>query len=120
MDRRWPAEDDGELVGIGLGDKRTIERFTEPLLEEIRTVESSFHGELLVEQHPDEQRQSVLCEEPVGIGIAGPRQQFRRHEGTRYLSPAPVRFSGEALDAVNDPGIRTLHTGSREVGGKGS
>ena len=50
--------------------------YDEALAQRHRTLERPLHGNLLVEQHADEQRSGVVLEEQVGLGVSGDRDQW--------------------------------------------
>jgi hypothetical protein len=68
------AEDCLDLVGAHRRDRLGVERSAEALLQGERAPERPPHGDLLVEQHPDEECERVLDQQPVGLCVAGDRE----------------------------------------------
>src|SRR5690606_10784363 len=63
-----------------------VEILPETLRQQVWPVERSLHGELLVEQHPDHQRQPVGGEQAVGVLGLGEEELFG-HAPNRSLVP---------------------------------
>jgi hypothetical protein len=59
-----------ERLGVRGGDRRRLEA-AEPVEHLGRTAERVLHGVLLVEHHPDEQRERAVVEHRVGPGVTG-------------------------------------------------
>src|SRR5262249_24747626 len=59
-------EDLAELVGVAVGDVGGVEVAAEPYRELVRRRERLLHRHLLVEHQPDQQRERVSREQPVG------------------------------------------------------
>ena len=78
MERGLGAEDGLEVVDRHRRDGMRVEG-AEPLAERRRAAEGPLHRDLLVEQHPDEERERVGDEERVGVGVAGDREDRSRH-----------------------------------------
>ena len=74
---------DGNRCSAGFCAEHLVDRFgthgrdlmgvepTQTRLERRRTLERPLHRDLLVEQHPDQQRQGIVDEELIGVGITG-------------------------------------------------
>ncbi len=45
-----------------------VEIVAQPLGDRVRPLEGPLHGDLLIEQHPHEQRQATAAEKLVGLG----------------------------------------------------
>jgi hypothetical protein len=60
------------LLGVGGSDGGGVEaRHTHPLGQVVGRPERLLHGDLLVEQHPDQERQRIGQEQLVGGGVPG-------------------------------------------------
>ena len=72
MQRGLVAEHRLEVGGIHRRDRGRVEVLdAEPLLEQERRAERPLHRDLLVEQHPEHQRERLLRrEQAVGLGIS--------------------------------------------------
>ena len=58
----------GEALGIGLGDQPCVET-AEAVSDFSRPREGNLHGNLLVKQHPNQQRERIFRQQGVGDGI---------------------------------------------------
>jgi hypothetical protein len=101
VQRRRPLEDAHELLGVGRGQVGGGERLdAEPVGQQARRAEGALHRELLVEQHPDQQRERVTARaarrrrRPGRCGAAARRQMVP-------LS-CPVRLVAGASDGRID------------------
>ena len=59
-----------QLIGIHGGDHRRGEGAPQPLREDQGALEGPLEGDLLVEHHPDQEREWIVGEEAVGVGVA--------------------------------------------------
>ena len=87
------------MLGVGVGDRRRVQR-PESLEDLGRSRERALHGELLVEQHPHEQREGIGRQHLVGRGVLGDVQRGL-HDGhpttaawPSDLSPHVMTFGG--------------------------
>ena len=72
MQRGRSLEDAHELVGVGGRQVRGGERVdAHPVGQQPRRPEGTLHRELLVEQHPDQQRERVAAQQFVSGGVLG-------------------------------------------------
>ena len=58
----------GELVRVVIGDLGDVES-TYPVGDLLWAGEGGFHRNLLVENHPDQQRERVLRQKLIGLGV---------------------------------------------------
>ena len=69
VQRRSRGERGGQCLGVHLGDALGVERLAESSLELQGACERPLQGDLLVENHPDEQSERTLREQRVGLGF---------------------------------------------------
>ena len=71
----------------------------EPALQRRRTAERPLHRHLLVEQHPDEERERIVDEQPVGDVVAGDGERDAGHAAQRTRTvPERAGSSARAVD----------------------
>ena len=98
MDGRALAEDRVELARVHGRDPCRVEVPQAPL-EIGRAAERLLDRDLLVEREAHQQRERVLGEEAVGVGIAGERQRGGRARGLGHrgmVAPASLIRCGSA------------------------
>ena len=71
VQRRLGREGGGEDLGVHRCDLPGVERVTESSSELGRPGEGPFQGDLLVQDHPDQQGEWILGQEFVGFRVAG-------------------------------------------------
>jgi hypothetical protein len=118
VDRRFLPEDLLELGGVGVGDRRGVEA-GEPAANLERARKSLLHGDLLVEDEPDEQRQRLLGEKAVGFVVTCEVEMRRAGRGHAHDSSHALVTFRDALDTLHAPRARLSALASKAGGGRG-
>ena len=85
MNGRWATEHGLHRIRIPRGNRPSVEIHTETILEQLWSVEGAFHGELLVEEHPNQQSEPVGGQETVCLfGVCEVKEVRLFHIGQRY------------------------------------
>src|SRR5690606_14788357 len=79
---RGTFEDHLQVLQILTRDPSGVEILAESLGEKKWSVEGTFHGELLIEKHPDQEGQTIIGEQLVGLFRLGEIQVT----GTAHIS----------------------------------
>ena len=87
MKCRWRAEDGLELGRIDRRDPRGIE-MPEPALELGGPREGLLHRDLLIQRETDQERQRVVGEQAVRLGVAGERERVGLGHGAMVARPS--------------------------------
>jgi hypothetical protein len=115
MQRRRRSERDVERFGIHRRDPLRVEP-DDPPAELERARERLLEGHLLIEGEPDQERERVADEEPVGGLVTGERESVDRRPGADGRTPRPARPAAGDASRLNSPGP----TGSRPAGTSGA
>ena len=76
----------GERLGVVLGERAGVEVVhAEALRQPGGPGEGPLHGELLVEQHADQQGERVAVEQRVGVGVL---RELQHGSSDRRVGPA--------------------------------
>jgi hypothetical protein len=100
MERRFLPEHRLDVFGAHRRDGSGVEG-SESFPQRRRTTERPLHRYLLIEQHPDEQRERVGDEELVGFGVAGDGQHCSCHAA----QPTEVRGSVQVPHFPHSPSV---------------
>jgi hypothetical protein len=95
-----------ELLGVGLGDPADVEP-AHARGDLGRSRERRLHRDLLVQEHPDQERERVGVEQAVRVGVAGQPEGHRAIVPERRaprISPA----AGATRPLTREPGGRTV------------
>ena len=103
MYRRLFRAQRGELVRVVVGDLGDIEP-AHAVSDLLRPAEGHFQWNLLIQNHPDKQREWTIVQQLIGLRILGePKLQCRRPFST-LLPLNTLRPTTDCLDTTHDNG----------------